>query len=63
MLIDELVEAYLQQIIFDGFAHADPHPGNVHLTKDRKNCFDGFRNGGEIQSEFAGTNLEIAHRY
>ena len=36
MLIDELVEAYLQQIIFDGFAHADPHPGNVHLTKDRK---------------------------
>ena len=36
VLIDELVEAYLQQIIYDGFAHADPHPGNVHLTKDRK---------------------------
>lgn len=35
-LIDELVEAYLQQIIVDGFAHADPHPGNVHLSRDNK---------------------------
>ena len=32
-LIDELVDAYLKQIITDGFVHADPHPGNVHLTK------------------------------
>lgn len=31
-LVDELVEAYLQQIVVDGFAHADPHPGNIHLT-------------------------------
>ncbi|HEX6916076.1 MAG TPA: AarF/UbiB family protein [Chitinophagaceae bacterium] len=31
-LVDDLVQAYLQQIIVDGFAHADPHPGNVHLT-------------------------------
>jgi ubiquinone biosynthesis protein len=31
-LVDDLVEAYLKQIIVDGFAHADPHPGNVHLT-------------------------------
>ncbi len=35
-LIDELVEAYLKQIIVDGFAHADPHPGNIHLTADNK---------------------------
>lgn len=33
-MIDDLVEAYMQQIIVDGFAHADPHPGNIHLTKD-----------------------------
>jgi ubiquinone biosynthesis protein len=31
-LVDTLVECYLKQIIVDGFAHADPHPGNVHLT-------------------------------
>lgn len=32
-VIDELVECYLKQIIVDGFAHADPHPGNVQLTE------------------------------
>ncbi|ACU07920.1 Ubiquinone biosynthesis monooxygenase UbiB [Flavobacteriaceae bacterium 3519-10] len=35
-LVDELVAVYMKQIIIDGFAHADPHPGNVHLTKDHK---------------------------
>lgn len=35
-LVDELVEAYLKQIIIDGFVHADPHPGNVHITRDNK---------------------------
>ncbi|MBW3657913.1 MAG: AarF/ABC1/UbiB kinase family protein [Actinobacteria bacterium] len=33
-LVDDLVRAYLQQIIVDGFVHADPHPGNVLLTDD-----------------------------
>lgn len=36
LLVDELVEAYLKQIITDGFVHADPHPGNIHLTRDNK---------------------------
>ncbi len=35
-LIDQLVAAYMKQIIIDGFAHADPHPGNVHLTKNHQ---------------------------
>lgn len=35
-LVDELVKGYLKQIIVDGFAHADPHPGNVYLTTDNK---------------------------
>ncbi|MEO8431819.1 MAG: AarF/UbiB family protein [Acidobacteriota bacterium] len=33
-LADELFRAYLQQILIDGFFHADPHPGNVFLTED-----------------------------
>ncbi len=33
-LADELFRAYLQQILIDGFYHADPHPGNVFLTDD-----------------------------
>lgn len=35
-LVDELVDAYLKQIISDGFVHADPHPGNVHLTNQNQ---------------------------
>jgi predicted unusual protein kinase regulating ubiquinone biosynthesis (AarF/ABC1/UbiB family) len=33
-LAEELFRAYLQQILVDGFFHADPHPGNVFLTDD-----------------------------
>ncbi|NGX83421.1 AarF/UbiB family protein [Aequorivita sp. KMM 9714] len=35
-LVDDLVKSYLKQIIVDGFAHADPHPGNVYLTPENK---------------------------
>ena len=30
----QLFRAYLDQILVDGFFHADPHPGNVLLTDD-----------------------------
>jgi ubiquinone biosynthesis protein len=33
-LASQLFEAYLDQILVDGFMHADPHPGNVLLTSD-----------------------------
>ena len=35
-LVDEFIEAYLKQIVSDGFVHADPHPGNVHLLENDK---------------------------
>jgi len=31
----ELFNAYLDQILSDGFFHADPHPGNVFITEDK----------------------------
>jgi len=31
-LAGEIFRAYLQQILVDGFFHADPHPGNIFLT-------------------------------
>ncbi len=31
-LAEQLFRAYMQQILVDGFFHADPHPGNVFLT-------------------------------
>lgn len=33
-LADQLFRAYLQQILVDGFLHADPHPGNVFVTEE-----------------------------
>jgi ubiquinone biosynthesis protein len=35
-LAEELFQAYLKQVLIDGVFHADPHPGNVFLTTDRK---------------------------
>ncbi len=35
-LAEELIRAYLHQFIIEGFFHADPHPGNVFLTDDRR---------------------------
>src|SRR5438093_13097807 len=36
MLAEELFRAYLDQILVEGFFHADPHPGNVFLTPDHR---------------------------
>ncbi len=33
-LADDLCRAYLDQILVDGFFHADPHPGNLLVTDD-----------------------------
>ncbi|PYS91268.1 MAG: ABC transporter [Acidobacteria bacterium] len=35
-LAQQLFRAYLQQMLVDGFFHADPHPGNVFLTTDQR---------------------------
>jgi predicted unusual protein kinase regulating ubiquinone biosynthesis (AarF/ABC1/UbiB family) len=35
-LADNLFRAYLKQVLIDGLFHADPHPGNVFLTDDRR---------------------------
>ena len=36
VLAEQVFRAYLQQILVDGFVHADPHPGNVFLTDDNR---------------------------
>jgi ubiquinone biosynthesis protein len=35
-LAGDLFRAYLKQILVDGLFHADPHPGNVLLTRDHR---------------------------
>ena len=35
-LAEELFRAYLKQVLVEGLFHADPHPGNIFLTHERK---------------------------
>jgi ubiquinone biosynthesis protein len=35
-LIDQLFHAYLKQVLVDGLFHADPHPGNVFITDEKR---------------------------
>lgn len=35
-LAEELFKAYLKQVLVDGVFHADPHPGNIFLTEDKR---------------------------
>ncbi|MGN6547761.1 MAG: ABC1 kinase family protein [Aureliella sp.] len=35
-LAEQLVECYLQQILVEGFFHADPHPGNLLWTNNHR---------------------------
>jgi ubiquinone biosynthesis protein len=35
-LAEELFQAYLKQVLVDGLFHADPHPGNIFLTRDHR---------------------------
>src|SRR5690606_20371482 len=35
-LAEQLSKAYLDQILVDGFVHADPHPGNIFVTEDHR---------------------------
>ena len=37
-LAEQLFQAYLKQVLVDGFFHADPHPGNVSLLPDGRLC-------------------------
>jgi len=33
-LAEEVLKAYLKQVLVDGVFHADPHPGNIFITDD-----------------------------
>jgi ubiquinone biosynthesis protein len=35
-LVDQLFHAYLKQVLVDGLFHADPHPGNVFMTYEKR---------------------------
>jgi ubiquinone biosynthesis protein len=47
-LAQAFIDAYLRQIFVLGVFHADPHPGNLFVTPDRRICFHDFGSVGTL---------------
>jgi predicted unusual protein kinase regulating ubiquinone biosynthesis (AarF/ABC1/UbiB family) len=50
LLAKQGARAYLQQLLNDGFFHADPHPGNLAVNPDGALIFYDFGMMGEIKT-------------
>ncbi|MDP1809529.1 MAG: AarF/ABC1/UbiB kinase family protein [Actinomycetota bacterium] len=66
LVAQEIVEAYLKQVLEDGFFHADPHPGNLFVAPGPLITFIDFGMVGEItppmRSAFRDTVIGVAQR-
>ncbi len=58
-LAEQLFHAYLQQILVDGFFHADPHPGNVFLTDEGRIALIDLGMVARIMSGFQENLLRL----
>jgi predicted unusual protein kinase regulating ubiquinone biosynthesis (AarF/ABC1/UbiB family) len=58
-LAEHLFQAYLQQILIDGFFHADPHPGNVFLTDDGRIALIDLGMVARITSRFQENLIQL----
>lgn len=58
-LSEQVFQAYLKQILVDGFFHADPHPGNVFLTEDKKVALIDLGMVARITQSMQGKLLQL----
>jgi ubiquinone biosynthesis protein len=59
VLAEHLFRAYMQQILIDGFFHADPHPGNVFLTDDGRIAIIDLGMVARLSPRFQDTLLQL----
>ncbi|NCO74740.1 MAG: AarF/ABC1/UbiB kinase family protein [Cyanobacteria bacterium] len=52
-------KAYLQQLLNDGFFHADPHPGNLAVASDGALIFYDFGMMGQLKSNVKEKLIEM----
>jgi len=50
-MAERLIDAYLKQLLVDGFVHVDPHPGNLMAEEDGTLVFVDFGMMGTITPE------------
>ncbi len=53
------VKSYFKQIMIDGFFHADPHPGNLIVTENRKLCYIDTGMMGVLNEDFKENLAEL----
>lgn len=51
--------AYLQQLLNDGFFHADPHPGNIAVSADGSLIFYDFGMMGRVRNDVREKLMEL----
>ena len=52
-------QSYLKQVLIDGFFHADPHPGNLFVTRDNRLCYIDFGMMGIVNDTFRSNFAEL----
>ena len=58
-LLNNGFDAVLTQVFVHGFFHADPHPGNILITKDKKIAFVDFGIVGHFDEELKAKSIDL----
>lgn len=58
-IAQHLVQVMYQQIFLDGFFHADPHPGNVHVGRDGELLFLDWGMVGRLSSAMRERSVDL----
>jgi len=58
-IIENGFEAILTQVFVHGFFHADPHPGNIIITKDKKIAFVDFGIVGHFDEKLKNNSIDM----
>jgi len=58
-LIEQAFNAILTQVFIHGFFHADPHPGNLIITNDKKIAFVDFGIVGHFDEALKAKSIDL----
>lgn len=59
-IAEKLLETYVKQVLIDGFYHADPHPGNLFVSKEGKIILLDFGMVGTITPEVKTSLVDMS---